>query len=390
MADRNLESAAEELKASIKKDGPDASFKHYTEILDNWRNVPVKLAVTGKSGVGKSSFINEIRCLKKGDKDFAPISSYGNTTTKPTIYRYPGNPKITLHDLPGFGTTEFPKDEYEEKMELHQYDYVLIFVGNIEENDIEIAKKLKEMDKPICFVRSQIDRDFDNARHDSEPTDEVIKKIKSKSLYILEQNGFKEAMFFAISTRDRRIGQFDELVSYIQSNLPELKSKAVNISMVGVLPIDLIDRKYAILKDRIWKISVTSAGLAAVPVTGVDVVLNLALICKELWLYHKTFGFEQQIVMDIIKADYISQKLTSSSIVKIGAANEAMQQFLLIELGKLATLMAVQSAFDYILPIIGSLVSGLTAGGITYRLLYRVLDSCRDDAKLVYYHLRNK
>jgi hypothetical protein len=37
-------------------------------------------------------------------------------------------------------------------MELRQYDYVLIFVGNIEENDIEIAKKLKEMDKPICFV----------------------------------------------------------------------------------------------------------------------------------------------------------------------------------------------------------------------------------------------
>jgi hypothetical protein len=53
-----------------------------------------------------------------------------------------------------------------------------------------------------------------------------------------------------------------------------------------------------------------------------------------------------------------------------------MQQFLLIELGKLATLMAVQSAFDYILPIIGSLVSGLTVGGVTYRLLYKVLDGC--------------
>ena len=65
--------------------------------------------------------------------------------------------------------------------------------------------------------------------------------------------------------------------------MPELKSKAVNISMVGVLSIELIDFKYAILKDRIWKISVTSAGLAAVPVPGVDVVLNITLICKELW-----------------------------------------------------------------------------------------------------------
>jgi hypothetical protein len=131
------------------------------------------------------------------------------------------------------------------------------------------------MDKPICFVRTQIDRDFDNARHDGDPKDEVIEKIKSKSLYILEQNGFKEAIFLAISTRDRSIGQFDKLVSYIQEHLPELKSKAINISMVGVLSIDLIDRKYAILKERIWKISVTSAGLAAVPVPGVDVVLIL-------------------------------------------------------------------------------------------------------------------
>ena len=390
MADGNWKSAAEELKANIEKEGPAASFEHFTEILDNWRNEPVKLAVTGKSGVGKSSFINEIRNLKPGDPGFATTSSYGNTTKQASVFKYPGNPNITLHDLPGFGTTEFPKKEYEEKIKLHEYDYVLIFVGNIEENDLEIAKKLTEMDKPFCFVRSKIDLDFDNAKNDGKPKDGVIKTINSNSSYILEQNCFKEANFFAISIRNRLIGQFDELVLHIQSNLPELKSNAVNISMVGVISIELIDFKYEILKARIWKISVASAGLAATPVPGLDVILNIALICKELWLYHTTFGFEQQIVKTILKQDYVSQKLTSSSIVKIETANEAMRQFLLIELGKLATLMAVQSAFDFIIPVIGSLVSGLTAGGVTYRLLHRILDGCRDDAKLVYYHLRNK
>jgi hypothetical protein len=54
--------------------------------------------------------------------------------------------------------------------------------------------------------------------------------------------------------------------------LPELKSKAVNISMVGVLPIDLIDRKYAILKDRIWKISVTSVMLQVSPIQSKEIV----------------------------------------------------------------------------------------------------------------------
>jgi GTPase SAR1 family protein len=41
------------------------------EDLDNWRNELVKLAVTGKSGVGKSSFINAIRNLKSSDDDFS-------------------------------------------------------------------------------------------------------------------------------------------------------------------------------------------------------------------------------------------------------------------------------------------------------------------------------
>jgi hypothetical protein len=77
--------------------------------------------------------------LKSGDPGFAASSSIGNTTTKPTIYEYPGNPKITLHDLPGFGTIEFPTNEYEKRMELDKYDYILIFVGNIEENDIKIV-----------------------------------------------------------------------------------------------------------------------------------------------------------------------------------------------------------------------------------------------------------
>jgi GTP-binding protein EngB required for normal cell division len=131
-------------------------LKHLIEDVDNWRNEPVKLAVTGKSGVGKSSFINAIRNMKRGNHSFATTSCSGNTTEKVTVYEYPGNSKITLHDLPGFGTIEFPINEYEKTMKLYKYDYILIFVGNIEENDLEIAKKLKEMEKPFCFVGQKL------------------------------------------------------------------------------------------------------------------------------------------------------------------------------------------------------------------------------------------
>ena len=112
----------------------------------------MKLAVTGKTGVGKSSFINTIRNMKPGDPGFATTSYSGNTTEKATVYEYPGNPKITLHDLTGFGTIKFPTNEYEKTMELHKYDYILMFVRYIEENDLKIAKKLKEMEKPFVLL----------------------------------------------------------------------------------------------------------------------------------------------------------------------------------------------------------------------------------------------
>jgi hypothetical protein len=46
-----------------------------------------------------------------------------------------------------------------------------------------------------------------------------------------------------------------------------------------------------------WTVSLMSAAVAATPVPGLDVAVNVALICSELLLYHNTFGFGQQIVI---------------------------------------------------------------------------------------------
>jgi hypothetical protein len=294
-----------------------------------------------------------------------------------TVVEYPGNPKITLHDLPVFGTTKFSTNEYEEKMELHKYDFVLIFVQNIEGIDIEIAKKLKEMDKPFCFVRSKLDLDNENAQNCDEAEAEAIEKINSKSL-----EGFKEANLFVISNRS----DCNELALYIQNNLPKLKCNVVMLSLLGELTDDTIDSKYQILKDRIWNVSLASVGPAATPVPGLDVVLNLAPICKEIWLYHNTFGFGQQSVKEISQHDYLRKKLSASSIIEIEAANEEMEIFVIIQLGKLRALMAVQNTIDFTLSFIGPVVSGLTAGNVTHNLLTQILDDCRDDARLVYSH----
>ena len=194
-----------------------------------------------------------------------------------------------------------------------------------------MAKTLKEMDKPFCFVRSNHDLDIENAKNYGEPEAEAIAEIKSNSLDILRQEGFKEDNFYVISNRSGRIGDFNELVLCIQSNLPKLKCDVVMFSLLGELTDDRLDSKYGILKERIWNVSVTSAGPAATLVPGLDVVLNLAPICKEIWFYHNTFGFGQQSVKEISKHDYLRKKLSASSIIEYEAANEAMQRFVVIQ-----------------------------------------------------------
>ena len=108
-------------------------------------------------------------------------------------------------------------------------------------------------------------------------------------------------------------------------------------SILGELSVDEIESKYKMLKNRILKVSMASVTLSIAPVIGMDIVLNIALICKELLLYHKTFGFEQQFVKNILKDDYIREKLNVSSIIEVQPTNEAMHTFVKIELEKLGT-----------------------------------------------------
>jgi hypothetical protein len=142
------------------------------------------------------------------------------------------------------------------------------------------------------------------------------------------------------------------------------------------------------LKDRVWKVSVASIGLATGPVSDMDRQFNISLISEELLLYQKAFGFEQQFVKDILKDDYIRQKLNASSNIEIQSA-EVMHTFVASELKKLTTSEARESPNELTVPVIESLVLVWPAGEYPLRLLNQVLDGSRDDAKLVYSHLMN-
>ena len=52
---------AEEIKEYIKRNGVSGIEEFFKMQLERWKELEVNIGITGGSGVGKSSFINEIR-----------------------------------------------------------------------------------------------------------------------------------------------------------------------------------------------------------------------------------------------------------------------------------------------------------------------------------------
>lgn len=100
------------------------------KVMMKWRNEITKFAVTGRSGMGKSTFINLVRDVYPQDPDFAEVG-FGDCTMIQMEYMHPWNKYITFTDLPGFGTDTVTKDQFSESIDLSVFDFVLIFIDSV-------------------------------------------------------------------------------------------------------------------------------------------------------------------------------------------------------------------------------------------------------------------
>jgi predicted GTPase len=86
--------------AYIQQQGLPGLNKYAQDQLDSWKKIPLNIAVTGRSGVGKSTFINTVRMLAPEDDGAATVSVV-ECTLVPTSYVHPHHDNLTFWDLPG-------------------------------------------------------------------------------------------------------------------------------------------------------------------------------------------------------------------------------------------------------------------------------------------------
>ena len=277
-------------------------------------------------------------------------------------------------DLPGIGTPQHSKfKKYCEKVGLKKYDTFFIMASKrFTENNRLLAKEVKSFEKSFFFVRTHIDENY-RAESWKDGFDEtmMLDNIRRDCLKNLKDLQVKDEEVFLISNNDPDKWDFPRLIKAINDVLPLRQKESLTLSLT-TFSKELVAEKAELLRGRIWMVAGASGVGAVLPVPGVSVALDLALITKEVNFYKSQLGLPEEGS----KVFYGLSPGMKARIQKFCTTRA-------VELGKrLGTYAAGSTAEEFAryIPILGSAIAGSISFSTTYYVLHRCLNELEQTA----------
>ena len=283
--------------------------------------------------------------------------------------------------MPGIGTPDYPDLEtYCKKVQLEKYHTYLIFTATrFTKNDLELAKKVRSIDKSFFFIRTKIDESV-RAERRKRSFDEqaMVTKIRRNCLESLGDLLTDEQDVFLISNHEPEKWEFARLTQAILDALTRHQRESMTLSLGKVITRssnEIFQRKVDVLRGRIWKVASASGVAAAIPVPGLSIAVDGVLILRELSLYRIQLGLPE-----IGSAEFAKLHLaTREKVLSVGLTTAAQLSGVLAPYGAEA---AVEEFTRYI-PVIGLAIASGMSFGATYYALNRLLTNVEEAAKLV-------
>ena len=318
--------------------------------------------------------------LYEDDEGAAPVD-VTECTTEPTPFDHPTNANIKFWDLPGIGTPDYPDLEtYCDKVQLEKYHTYLIFTATrFTKHDLELAKKVRSIDKKFFFIRTKIDESVRaEKRKRSFDEEAMLTKIRRNCLESLGDLLTDEQDIFLISNHEPENWEFARLTQAILDGLTRYQRESMTLSLGKVITRsskDIFQRKVDVLRGRIWKVASASGAAAAFPVPGLSFVVDGALILNELSLYRTQLGLPE-----IESSEFAKLHLaTKEKVLKVGLTTVAQLSGFL---APYAAQAALEEATRYI-PVVGLVIASGMSFGATYYALSNLLTNVEEAAKLV-------
>ncbi|XP_045168163.2 T-cell-specific guanine nucleotide triphosphate-binding protein 2-like isoform X2 [Mercenaria mercenaria] len=372
----------QELNEAYKKHGKSGIIESVKEKLNEWKKVPLNIAITGSSGVGKSSYINALRGMTADDDGAAPVGVV-ETTASRTPYTHPENECFVLWDLPGVGSPNFPRDSYLEKIQFRRYDFFLVFsASRFTMNDKWLAQQIKQAGKHFYFIRTKIDLDISDNKKSHPITHsmvQVLQTVRSDCMTHLQNEGFTNPEVFIISNFDVNEFDFGQLSERLIKDAPDIKREALTLSLTN-LTERIIRTKEKYLKKRIYIVSIASAAAAAVPIPGVGCSVDIAILLEEAVFYRQQLqldeaSFQENAAALNISVNELQRKLNlQSQIISFTSAG------LLAFFASLGISNLSENILKLLLPIVGIVIASGISYGVQVHCLNKLLDIIVNDA----------
>ena len=309
----------------------------------------------------------------------AEVGDYKSTTKVPKPYQSSKYPNVKFWDLPGIGCLKLPDiDIYCKEVKLDEYDAFLILSSiRFTNYDLQLATKVRSMDKKFFLVRTKIDESVRNSKKRKKTFDqnamfEETRRVCCKDLGELLS---KEEDIFLISNHepDDPDLDFQRLLTAIKDEMPRYKKESFILSLN--LKIGGMAEKVKVLEQRIWRAALLSGFFAAVPIPLLSFGVDVGIIIKELHHYRKALGLPE-----IGTKEYFSLSLTTrEKIGELCVASVAQVAKLLASFGPLV----VVEEYTRFIPILGGGVAGAISFGSTYYALHQCLKKAKAAALLV-------
>ena len=305
-------------------------------------------------------------------------------TEEPKCYDHPSNPNIKFWDLPGITNPIYKGDleMYCKNVPLDKYHAFLIFAKDrFTADDLKLAEMIRSIGKKFFFIRSKIDQDVENTRRsrlhlfDKDATLDEIRKDLSKNL--IERGLLKdENEIFLVSSHFRDEYQFDELTQAISDSLPERQRESfiLTIDNALILSKNTLKRKVEVLHKRIKKAAMKSAVAAAVPIPGVSVAADIALIKTEIDFYKSQLGLPDEGSNKFSLLSFNTQSEIKALSTTLGTA---------LGIGGLVAAYSTESVveeFARYIPFIGIAIASSLSYGATYYFLSKWLGKLEEIA----------